>query len=550
MDILSLARPSTKPSMAILFCQYAISLSFACLLFFPFLSAQWGIADDHEIQYFLGKDAKMAFAEIPSMLLKETEAGIPGGSVRFRPVYYALRLTETAFWGGNLAGWYASRILTFSLFAFIAWHLLSRSLGIILGGVACLPLLFHSAWSDIFGRLGPSEAYAVLALSFYALAAVNLISAKQKEKSARWWWLLAASSIVAIGSKENMLFLLITTAALTFNLWRKKRVGCSAIIANVLIFGFGIFVFGALAVALKNQGIDIYGRTVMPVSRVQVLITELLSPGQWKILLPLCLSSVSFVMINIIRTKLEVNSTTDRIYNELRKLVSIEVVLVLLWYSQILFYNGKWPGGTRYDFPGAIARDLAYIFMFISCYRLSASVIEEWSLSKKTRVMAMLLGGFAALFIISFGIKSVKIVIDDHQAKSANTVKFTQRVAAIATRLRENPGIPVIFISHSVNDFEALDSVRTLISYYGVNNPLALKIEGWSESSCPEDKLYLLRELMDISVNGQPQRARGLLSYTPLHRIEQAPECFAVTFSGGASSRCRVIGEINNAELF
>lgn len=525
-------------------------MCFATLIFFPFLSAQWGIADDHEIQYYLGKDAKLTFAEMPSILFKETEAGNPGGSVRFRPVYYALRLTETVLWGDNLSGWYASRIVIFSLFIVIAWHLFSRFLGLILGGVACLPLLFHSAWSDIFGRLGPSETYAVLALSVYVLAAANLLGEQQHVSKARWWWLLAASSIVAIGSKENMLFLLVTTTALTLYLWRKKRVGTTGVVATVLICGFGTFVLVALALALKRQGIDVYGRTVMPTSRVQVLITELLSPGQWKILLPLYLSGVSFVAINIIRTKHEGNSTIDSTHHELKKLVLIEVALILLWYSQILFYNGKWPGGTRYDFPAVLARDLAYIFLFTSAYRLLAPHLSVQRISKKTRSVVIVMGASAALLVMVLGMKSVNIVINGHRDKSARTVKFTQRVAAIASTVREQPGIPVIFISHSVNDFEALDSVRTLLSYYGVNNPLALKIEGWSESSCPQDKRYLLQELRDISSNGQQQRARELLPYTPLHRVEQSPECFAVTFSGGTPSRCRVLGEINKAELF
>ncbi|HZM02573.1 MAG TPA: hypothetical protein VFC44_06085, partial [Candidatus Saccharimonadales bacterium] len=72
------------------------SLVIACVgiwLLWGNFTAQWGAIDDHEIMRFLGPQDRLRFRDIPSRLMAG-EAGHWGGSPRYRPSYYLLRLTE------------------------------------------------------------------------------------------------------------------------------------------------------------------------------------------------------------------------------------------------------------------------------------------------------------------------------------------------------------------------------------------------------------------------------------------------------------------------
>src|ERR1035437_9029275 len=101
---------SNKPQLTLLL-QLLFGLCLACALFYPNFSAQWGLTDDHEIIRYVGDDHVLRFSEIPNMLMK-TEAGNPWGSKpRYRPVYYSLRLCETALWGDHVFLWYLFRVV-------------------------------------------------------------------------------------------------------------------------------------------------------------------------------------------------------------------------------------------------------------------------------------------------------------------------------------------------------------------------------------------------------------------------------------------------------
>lgn len=539
-----------KQTAVVLIVQFILSVTFAYIIFSPFLSAQWGVADDHEIQYYLGTDAKLSFSEIPAILVNETEAGSPGSSPRYRPVYCLLRLVETAVWGDNLFYWYAFRMLLFGASVFIAWHLMSRSLGILAGGVACLPLLYHSTWSDIFGRLGPSEAYCVLALALYALAAVHLLREESRAWENSWWSLLAISSVIAMGSKENMLFILLTTAFIAIYTLRRRSIGTFGVVANVVIISFGLFIVGAVFVALKKQGLDVYGRSVIPESRGQILLNALLSSGQWKIQFPFW-ATLCFALVAKQTGKFkQLAHQNPLLLTETRKMVLLQFSLLILWYSQLVFYNGDWPGGSRYDFPGTLARDFAYIALLIMSVRIWKERVHFREISLFAKGVIAILLVVAVIAAVPFGLKGIGIVVAGSAEKSSRTRKFTQLVMACAEQAKQQADKPIIFVSHHIQDVELIESVRTLLSYSGVTNPLAIELAGWSEKDCKENEWPLLHELRTISTYGQPQRLRGLLRFEPLSSLKQSPDCFSISFSGYTPSKCQVLGLINKQELF
>jgi hypothetical protein len=86
---------------------FAVSYHF----FGPFVSAKFGLIDDHEILRFLGPNHVVRFWDIPRLLITKTEVGQWGTSSRLRPIYYILRLVETALWGDHAGLWYLTRIV-------------------------------------------------------------------------------------------------------------------------------------------------------------------------------------------------------------------------------------------------------------------------------------------------------------------------------------------------------------------------------------------------------------------------------------------------------
>lgn len=80
-----------------------------------------------------GRPARVKISQIPVIVWEKTEAGEFAKGPRFRPVYYLLRLTETALWGGEGAYWYGFRIFLFGIVIEGLWWLCVQAAGPIFG---------------------------------------------------------------------------------------------------------------------------------------------------------------------------------------------------------------------------------------------------------------------------------------------------------------------------------------------------------------------------------------------------------------------------------
>jgi hypothetical protein len=527
-------------SRFILFFQILISLFFATILFYPNLSAQWGLADDHEIVSFMGTDLHLRYSEIPEMLMK-TEAGFPGWSLRYRFTFYLIRLLETATWGNNPSFWYAFRIFLFGISIFIGWRLLSRPFGPI-GGLCCMVLISHRFWGDVFCRLGASEAYAVIGLAFYCLAFANLWSQENQERENLWWVVLSLSACLAMGSKENFLILLPASAVLVYHRHRFRRLNRICILMNIILFGFGLFLFAAIFVALGKQGTDFYANPVTPTARFLVFKSGLLSLAHWKVQLPFLVSLVLLIIMTIYRKSRPNHEFIWQVRHEIKFLCWAEAILLLLWYSQFVFYNGVWPHGGRYDFPGVLAGDLAYLLFAYLLIRLM-----RWRF-RTQQVLYALLGGTIVLWIVLVGFSEFRAINGYAQFNRTRTNLFTQSLLRIVEETKRSPDIPIVFESHDVWDYEPIYSLRRFLSTYGVKNRLALKLEGYTEGAHKNRiEVVLEASLKNLSRKGERGNttlATPELPFYPVEDIPEKAECFVVSFSGDTETPCRDLGRI------
>jgi len=529
-------------SKSVMFFQAVVSLVFAASLLFPNFSAKWGLIDDYEIIAFIGNQSSLRFQEIPKILLTRTEVGLPGSKLaRYRPAYYLIKLIEAATWGKNPFFWYSFRILLFGISIFIAWRLLQRFFGIVIGGLSCLILLSHSFWADIWSRLGPGEIYCVIGVALYCFGFVNLWEKRASEKNTLSWLSLTFGALLAMGSKENFLLLLPITAVLVYRVWRQHRLNALPFILNLLLFCFGTFISVAVILSLKNLGTDVYSNPVSPMNRYQILKSGVFSPSQWKIQLPLWLSLFAFGASSVFHFKFyKSNRMATEVFEEAKCLLIIELLLILLWYSQFVFYNGAWPAENRYDFPGVPARDLMYIFLAyfpIRCLNRNQTYLRLRIISQ---IMHTGLIGVLVFFFMQFGFRELKIVNHACIVNSETTQKFTKSLSLIVEEVRGNTHTPIIFEIYDVWDYEPVHGMRSYLFNSGVKNHLFLKLENWSEKNFrPGIETVLATELQGLSEKGDKSE-----EFYPIQTIQQGSNCFVISFSGDSNLPCKNLGRI------
>ena len=537
-------------TLVIMLIQGILSFVFVSILLYPNLTAQWGIIDDHMIMAFMGSDQNLSLSEVPSMVLK-SEVGMPGFADRYRPFYFLLYITETALFGNNPSIRYLSRIFYFGIAILITWRLLSRLFGgVILGGLACLVMLSHSFWGGIWACLGPSEIYGTVALAVYSLAFSNLWRESGAKRSALWWWVLAGAALVAMGVKENFLFLLLPSIALLYRIWRTDRLSWNVALANTVIIGFGLLVAGAVILAVNKQGHDLHSQSITPASRLQILKDGLFSLKHWQMQLPVCISAFLLALNTLYRWRRPNNAMLSTLSRILRNLFALELGLMLLWYSQYIFYNGAWPDETRYAFPGILCRDFAYL-LFVSMLPQAVALLalpERRQLLLKRVYYAVLCAAF--IFMTGFGLKELVKVNQAAQQNRDSTRAFVKSLTNLIEEVKAHPATPIILESHSVWDIEPISSVRRFLTVYGVSNPLYLKLEGWSAAALTTDLEKKLGNRMEkLSRLGDLDNWYGFIyapqiPFYPISKIQLNGECFAVGFSGEPISSCRHLGKI------
>jgi hypothetical protein len=118
----------------------------------PMFGAALGAIDDHEVPMLLGPTGHLPLVDVPATIVRfwiEPD--------RFRPVYWVVRVFETAAWGENATGWYLDRLGLLIVTMGAAASLLR---GFVPAPVAVLGavLVVAGPQAENWFRLGPQEA--------------------------------------------------------------------------------------------------------------------------------------------------------------------------------------------------------------------------------------------------------------------------------------------------------------------------------------------------------------------------------------------------------
>lgn len=510
------------------------------------LAAQWWIIDDHEIMHFLGPDGKVGIHDIIPLLLK-TEAGSPGEFVRYRPSYYFLRIGETFLWGNSPQLWYGCRLAMFAASAAILWWIADQFIGLLAGMLFVLYVFAFPYWADIWARLGPAEIYAVFGTALFALGYVHAIRAlnaerAKGERTALDWLLMLFGALIAMGSKENFLLLLLPVALLCLLLWRRRALGKPGLLCSAAMLGYGAFVGTAVGIGLARAKADVYANSVDPAARTTLFWGGVRMVFANHLLTSALVAVAVLVIASVLRLRVKGDEAALRdVKKGIGGYLAAGVALIFLVLSQYVFYNGKWPVNSRYDFPGALAGPLFMLATAVLLKRLANLLFPG---KRGGRGVLLLFSLLLAFLVGKNGFGDLKGAIGNNVLR---TRAFTGQMTALARLLKNEPAAGLVFESYSARDHEPISSVAIFLRGYGVANPFYLRLHTHEGYQRHENEVKLTAELLDISANGgDGKRGWDYKGFRPLDGLGRAGGCYSVSFSSpeSAFTDCAYLGQV------
>jgi hypothetical protein len=514
--------------MSLIFDCFVISLIVAIsfFLFDPGLDSNWGLIDDHEIMLFSPVYHPMSFSDVIPTLLTKTEISPDSTSVRFRPVYYFFRLLETRLWVAKAPFlWYLARIVIFIFFIIAIYFLIKQINGRLIAVLSAMVVMSFDFWNDIFSRLGPSETYVILGLTFFLLGFLILI---KKTKSNFAWVLILLGTLIAIGSKENMAILLFPEIYLYLYFSRKSHKRSLFPLISVLISSlWTIWINAILFIRLKAYGLDYYGNSIGLSYRLAIL-------GKY-----ISNNSFLFVFIGVLLVIGVVGLVFFR--SEKAKPLFINLMfcsmyILLLISSQQYFYSGVLRG--RYYIPYAL-----YLPFLIS---IAAYVLQNPPFfTNKIYYHLITLTISVAVLILFFHPASFFTLRKTSTVNSIVTNNFAVKIDDINYYLSKNKDTSVVFYGNNPgSDFEGIVSYTRFIRSDGFSGNVFIFRDPPLDYETSFSKLdaMLEKQLALWSQNGNAEEG-----ITPLSQYSRnSTKCLLISFSATHPSSIHCGSVVNN----
>lgn len=458
--------------------------------------AKWALIDDHWIAHSLGPDGTLRLTEIPELMLR-TEVGTL--YPRFRPIYIFLGHLEVFFWGDAPGLWHASRLVMFAVSIALFWSCLAVWIGFVPSGLVVLYTLTYSFWSDIWCRLGPSESYGMLGTAMFALGSIRLVQGPSaqgsdgKHREPIYWLLFSVGAILAVGSKENLLVLVIPVLFIGALLVSRRSLTLLGAFCLFLVTGFSAFV--AIRVAMGvGSGADVYGRSVAASDRLS-LIVDLFTETVGAIAVwPVIVAFLGIVGMGGYLYARRSPQLGEYVRTVTRSGLAL-IALATLYVFQYVFYNGAWPTGIRYDFPGVLVKPLFVVALAAFGFKVM-SLLEI-----PARYQSGVRFGIVAALAVLIAVNGFQRVIEPCREIAKATTTFCNKLDEIVSALREDPQKPLLMVCCSnPNCYEPVFSLQRFLKMRQIGNPLHLKLEGMRVDSAHERTL--LETLKRISLGG------------------------------------------------
>jgi hypothetical protein len=421
----------------------------------PSFTAKFGPIDDHEPLIWMGPDGHLPWSQFWTTFINKTEVGQWGGSGRFRPAYYLLRVGEAVVFGSNPWAWYACVFVMFTgacaVLGYVAAIWLSTVVNgsrlwicwsVTLVGSAVGSFLFAGlyAWSGIVARLGPSELLGLL-----ATGVVLLSLTKVSLGLGRLWWIPALLGVTtAIFAKESFFSLALafplvgTYSYLALGRRRTDLVAGSLALLPAVLLGL------ILAPTLLRSKHDVYGANVGG-SRLAGAISALAEPPLRRLFLAGGVVLLAWLAMTVTMPKAE-------------RRVPTFLLAVILWLFACVFLDA-WFYDGNYSLPRYRAiTDLVFTVQFIGAACLSIVAIRR----SRRRGGPVLMLAIASVVASSLSIvRLVQVSVSDlhltHEEAidhAATSNEYQRDLSEALVRLAMEPKPTVAVVATNGGDYE------------------------------------------------------------------------------------------------
>ena len=489
------------------------------------VSARWWVMDDHELARLLGPDHRLEFGEMVQSLQEHPEVGAIGSGPRVRPAYYVIRHAEAWLWGDNLVLWYVARIVALGSIFTLCWHLLWRWVGGIDAGLLMLMIFCLPMWSDLWSRIGSSEAYAMVGMAISLFGVVlserSLTHRGESDSNRRLtcskqdllaWLLIVVGATIAIGCKENFLVMVPAVVLYAGAVWYRGKVTPGSLIGTGLVTGLGLLIAWTILGSLSDGGgVDIYAKQ-RSLSSLTWATIQCLTAHLGAVMLLIIAGLILFAR------RIEHDGQLSRLLPQTKATTLAMIGLLALFVSQFAFYEKFNAFGNRYAFPAALA-PLLMIPLLAQLWLRYRRVRGDRRPEIRSTALKFRLATVLLVCILGLSM----------QRRSARHVQqsnaFTSELIRVADACESEPDKPVVFVSHRPEDYESLYSVASFLRFYHVSNPIFLQLEGYGRHTYQEGLHGMLTDrLLDASNLGNE-------TFRPIAELQFGQESLSVGFS-------------------
>jgi hypothetical protein len=264
-----------------------------------------------------------------------------------------------------------------------------------------------------------------------------------------------------------------------------------------------------------RSGHDIYQRQVAPTGRLELIKSGvLLFISRFKILY---IGAFSVLMM-IVASSLSGKKSTLFFFH-LKKFSSLLLSFLLIFLSQYVFYNGAWPTGIRYDFPGILAEP--FVLLITAVFFLNVSNFLFINMTQKN--INVLLGIILSLLILTRGYDQIR---DSSAINRIRTNDFNNHLNVLVKNAKEKPKRSLVFESYAISDYEAIFSLQRYLKAYGIDRPMYLRLHSYPSSNNASGLDELLRnELVTYSKKG----SKNNFIFRPLNKLKD-DDCISIVF--------------------
>ena len=503
-------------------------LGLAAILIGRMIFADFCIIDDHWKALWLGETGSFPFSKIwPAAM--SAELGSLGSGGRYKPVWILYIELETWLFGDRPRLYHGLRILYFALFFGTLCRIAAQCIGLAPALLFVTGITGLRFWSNLWTlSLGPLEQLAAAGVALLMIAYDTIVPRYVSGADIPVWALPTASlgTAIAAGSKENFVFLLAIfgAVAITLALTRRLRIASAILALPPLVVP--ALVLYALASAAGNSQ-DYYGVDNSVAHRLAALL-DLRQVLDRPFFVPFVLAAL--LLAAPLAWLVYRRSPLPQSQRRRATLVFIGFIGFLAAYTlwELFFYNGRLPSGIRYDFPILLfPPSIALGFAAFVRYTLLVSKGWEW---RSVQVAFIALTAFyLAYFRAPFSLRR------DVNVAVARTTAFRNDFNVIRKTTSMHPDWPIVLEPNSPWDYEVVDRFHVWAKFFGISNPIMLRVEVTSNNLTNFEK-WLVGEMQHWGMTGVNGSFQPLSDPATLEKRNE--HCFAIGFWRPIVSPC------------